>query len=147
MDAKALNELPITLACWDYDRTRPLLDGRVRPEGIGMRFLPLKMPESFFRTLHHKEFDVGEMSLSWYVRTLFWDPQPLIAIPVFTSRMFRQGSLYVKTKRGFARPEQLRGKRVGIPEFQMTAAVWIRGILADRHDVPVNSVTYRTGGL
>jgi len=147
MEAKDNNQLPITLACWDYDRTRALLDGRVQAEGIRMRFLPLKMPESFFRMLRHSEFDVSEMSLSWYVRTHFWEPRPFVAIPVFPSRMFRHGSIYVNAKSGITSPEQLRGKRVGIPEYQMTAGVWIRGILADRHDVPVNSVTYLTGGL
>jgi 4,5-dihydroxyphthalate decarboxylase len=147
MEPRASNELPITLACWDYDRTRALFDGRVRPEGIALRYLPLKMPESFFRTLRHGEFDASEMSFSWYVRTFFWDPRPLIAIPVFPSRMFRHGSIYVNTASGIEQPEDLRGKRVGVPEYQMTAAVWIKGIMADRHGVPVNSVTYHTGGL
>ena len=147
MEPRASHELDVTLACWDYDRTRPLLDGRVRAEGIALRYLPLKMPESFFRMLRHAEFDLSEMSFSWYVRTYFRDERPFVAIPVFPSRMFRHGSIYVHTASGIERPEQLRGKRVGVPEFQMTAAVWIKGILADRHDVPVNSVTYLTGGL
>jgi 4,5-dihydroxyphthalate decarboxylase len=147
MESQASNLLPITLACWDYDRTRPLFDGRVRPEGIMLRYLPLKMPESFFRMLHYQEFDASEMSLSWYVRTMFREPRPLVAIPVFPSRMFRHGSIYVHEGSGIRRPEDLRHKHVGVPEYQMTAAVWIKGILADRHGVPVNSVTYHTGGL
>ena len=137
----------MVLACWDYDRTRALQDGRVRPEGIELEYLPLGMPESFFRMLHHEEFDASEMSLSWYTRTLFREPQPFIAIPVFPSRMFRHSSIFINTGSGIRRPADLVGRRVGCPEYQMTAAVWIKGILAEHYGVPVNSVTYVTGGL
>jgi 4,5-dihydroxyphthalate decarboxylase len=139
--------IPLTLACWDYDRTRALLDGRVQPEGIDLTYLPIGMPESFFRMLHHGEFGASEMSLSWYTRTVFSEPRPLIAIPVFPSRMFRHSSIYVHAGSGISSPADLRGARVGCPEYQMTAAVWIKGILADHYDVPVNSVSYHTGGL
>jgi 4,5-dihydroxyphthalate decarboxylase len=139
--------LPLTLACWDYDRTRALQDGIVQPEGIDLRYLPLMMPESFFRMLHFGEFHASEMSLGWYVRTVMQEDRPFIAIPVFPSRMFRHSSVYVNAGSGIAKPEDLVGRVVGCPEYQMTAAVWIKGILADRHGVPVNSVTYVTGGL
>ena len=75
-------KLPLVLACWDYDRTRALQDGSVQPEGIDLTYLPLGMPESFFRMLHHREFDASEMSLSWYTRTLGFEEPPFIAIPV-----------------------------------------------------------------
>ena len=140
-------DLDLTLAVWDYDRTRALQDGRVKPEGIALRYLPLGMPESFFRMLRHGEFDVSEMSLSWYTRTVFAEPRPFVAIPVFPSRMFRHSSIYVNAQSGIEKPADLVGKRVGCPEYQMTAAVWIKGILADQYGVPVNSVTYHTGGL
>lgn len=140
-------DLDLTLAVWDYDRTRALQDGRVKPEGIALRYLPLGMPESFFRMLRHGEFDASEMSLSWYTRTVFSEPRPFLAIPVFPSRMFRHSSIYVHAGSGIQAPGDLVGKRVGCPEYQMTAAVWIRGILADQYGVPVNSVTYHTGGL
>jgi 4,5-dihydroxyphthalate decarboxylase len=139
--------LPLTLACWDYDRTRALQDGRVRVEGVDLTYLPLMMPESFFRMLRFGEFGASEMSLSWYTRTVSGDPRPFVAIPVFPSRMFRHGCVYVNADSGIERPEDLAGKRVGCPEYQMTAAVWLKGILADRHGVPVESVRYRTGGL
>lgn len=142
-----MSELDLTLAVWDYDRTRALQDGRVKPEGIALRFLPLGMPESFFRMLRHAEFDASEMSLSWYTRTVFSEPRPFIAIPVFPSRMFRHSSIYVHAGSGIEAPADLVGKRVGCPEYQMTAAVWVKGILADHYGVPVNSVTYYTGGL
>jgi 4,5-dihydroxyphthalate decarboxylase len=140
-------DLPLVLACWDYDRTRALQDGRVQPEGIDLTYLPLGMPESFFRMLHHGEFHASEMSFSWFTRTLSFDDPPLVAIPVFPSRMFRHSCIYVHAGSGIEQPADLVGKRVGVPEYQMTAAVWIKGILAEHHGVPVESVTYHTGGL
>ena len=142
-----MTALPLTLACWDYDRTRALQDGRVGVEGVDLTYLPLMMPESFFRMLRYGEFGASEMSLSWYTRTVFTDPRPFVAIPVFPSRMFRHSCVYVNVDSGIEHPEDLAGKRVGCPEYQMTAAVWLKGILADRHGVPVDSVRYRTGGL
>lgn len=123
------------------------MDGRVRVEGVDLTYLPLMMPESFFRMLHFGEFHASEMSLSWYTRTVADDPRPFIAIPVFPSRMFRHSCVYVNVDAGIERAEDLVGKRVGCPEYQMTAAVWLKGILADHHGVPVDSVTYYTGGL
>jgi 4,5-dihydroxyphthalate decarboxylase len=105
------------------------------------------MPESFFRMLKHQEFDASEMSLSWYTRTVFSDPSPFIAIPVFPSRMFRHSCVYVNVHSGIKEPQDLVGKRVGCPEYQMTAAVWLKGIFADHYAVPVESVSYFTGGL
>jgi 4,5-dihydroxyphthalate decarboxylase len=142
-----VRRVPMTLACWDYDRTRALMDGSVRPEGVDLTYLPMMMPESFFRMLNFEEFEASEMSLSWYTRTLTMEPRPFVAIPVFPSRMFRHSSIYVNTNCGINKPSDLVGKRVGCPEYQMTAAVWIKGILADHHGVPVNSVSYHTGGL
>jgi len=138
--------LRLSLACWDYDRVRALQDGRVRPEGIELDFLPLHVEETFFRALRGQEFDVCELSLSSYVLTLNSDSPPFVAIPVFPSRFFRHQSIYVNTDT-IASPADLVGKRVGVPEFQMTASVWQRGILADEYDVPVESVEYVTGVL
>jgi 4,5-dihydroxyphthalate decarboxylase len=142
-----MKKLPLTLACWDYDRTRALASGLVQPEGIELTYLPLGMPESFFRMLHHGEFHVSEMSFSWYTRTRFFDRPPFIAIPCFPSRMFRHSSIYVHAASGISEPADLVGRRVGVPEYQMTAAVWIKGTLAEHYGVPVNSVSYFTGGL
>jgi 4,5-dihydroxyphthalate decarboxylase len=139
--------LPVVLACWDYDRTRALLNGSVQPEGIDLTYLPIGMPEPAFRMLHHREFHAAEMSLSWYARTLFRVPRPFVAIPVFPSRMFRHSSIYINVGSGIREPRDLIGKRVGCPEYQMTAAVWIKGILADQYGVPVGGVHYFTGGL
>ena len=138
--------LPLTFACGDYDRTRALEEGTIRPDGIELTYLRLPVEETFFRMMRHREFEVAEMSLSTYVVSLQAEPAPFIALPVFTSRMFRHGSLYCHVDAGVSGPEDLRGKVVGTPEFQLTAGVWARGILADRHGVPVDSVRYVTGG-
>jgi 4,5-dihydroxyphthalate decarboxylase len=138
--------LRLTLACWDYDRTRALADGSVRPDGIELTYLPLSVEETFFRMMRHREFDCAEMSLSSYVASLGADDPPFIAIPVFPSRCFRHACIFVSAKSGITHPEQLVGKRVGVPEYQLTAPVWIRGILADEYRVPVSSVEYWSGG-
>lgn len=138
--------LRLTLACGDYDRTRALEEGEVRADGIELTYLRLPVEETFFRMLRHQEFEVAEMSLSSYVLSLQQQPSPFVALPVFTSRMFRHGSVYCSTRSGISAPEDLRGTRVGTPEYQLTAGVWVRGILAERHGVPVDSVTYLTGG-
>ncbi|MFC4587792.1 substrate-binding domain-containing protein [Sphaerisporangium corydalis] len=142
-----MSELPLSFACWDYDRVKALREGRVRPEGIDLNCLALPVEETFYRQLRHQEFDVSEMSLSSYVLTLNEPDPPFVALPVFPSRAFRHQSIYVNARSGIEKPQDLVGKRVGTPEYQMTAGVWQRGILAEEHGVPVDSVTYWTGGM
>lgn len=139
--------LQLSLACSDCDRTRPLADGRVRAEGIDLTVMCLPVEEVFFRMLRYREFDVAEMSLSSYTMSVAAGNPALVAIPVFLSRSFRHSAIYINTGSGIATPRDLIGKRVGVPEFQVTAAVWIRGILADHYGVPVDGVTYFTGGV
>jgi 4,5-dihydroxyphthalate decarboxylase len=139
-------KLRLTLACWDYDRTRALADGSVRPEGIELNCLNLHVEETFFRMLRNREFDVAEMSLSSYAMSIAREDPPFIAIPVFPSRFFRQSCIFVSAKSGIREPADLIGKRVATPEYQMTAPVWIRGILQDEYDVDPASVEYYTGG-
>ncbi len=141
-----MSKLRLSLACWNYDRTRALMEGSIETEGIDLNYLNLPVEETFFRMLRHREFDVAEMSLSSYTVSMFHEPRPFVAIPIFPSRFFRHSSIYINTDSGIEQPRDLIGKRVGTPEYQMTAPVWIRGILADRYGVPVNSVTYCTGG-
>jgi 4,5-dihydroxyphthalate decarboxylase len=143
---RAQSRLRLTLACWDYDRTRPLMDGRVKVDGVDLNYLNLPVEETFFRMLRGREFDASEMSLSSYVVSLFDPDPPFIAIPVFPSRFFRHSCIYIHSASGIRQPADLRGKRVGTPEYQMTAGVWIRGILADEYGVPVSSPSYFTGG-
>ena len=139
--------LKLSLACWDYDRTRALADGSVRAEGIDLVCLNLPVEETFFRMLRRREFDVAEMSLSSYVLTLQGRKPPFVAIPVFPSRFFRHSCIFVNAASGITRPEQLARRRIGVPEYQMTAAVWIRGLLADEFGVAPASPRYLTGGL
>ena len=94
-----MSRLRLTLACWNYDRTRALADGSVRPEGIDLDYLGLEVEETFFRMLRHREFDIAEMSLSSYTVTLSRDEPPFIALPVFPSRMFRHSCIFISTKR------------------------------------------------
>jgi len=141
-----MSKLRLSLACWNYDRTRALQDGRVAPDGIELDYLSLPVEETFFRMLRHREFDVAEMSLSSYTVSLAKPERPFVAIPIFPSRYFRHSCIYVHSASGIREPKDLIGKRVGTPEYQMTAPVWIRGILADEYGVPVDSVTYCTGG-
>src|ERR1700709_294432 len=114
--------------------------------GVALRYRAQPVEETFFRMSRFREFDAAELSLSSYVVGLTRDA-PFIAVPVFPSRLFRHSGIYVSADSGIEKPGDLVGKRVGVAEYQLTANVWIRGILADQHDVPVESVTYRTGGL
>ena len=138
--------LRLSLACWDYDRTRALADGRVQPEGIDLVYLNQPVEETFFRMMRFAEFDASEMSLSSYVASLGRAEPPFIAIPAFPSRFFRHSCIFVSAKSGIRKPEDLKGKRVGVPEYQMTAPVWIRGILSDEHGVKVTDVQHLSGG-
>ena len=141
-----MSKLRLTFACWDYDRTRALADGRVQPDGIELNYLNLPVEETFFRMMRYREFECSEMSLSSYVASLHRDEPPFIAIPVFPSRFFRHSCIFVSAKSGIRRAEELKGKRVGTPEYQLTAPVWIRGILADDYGVKVTDYEHLSGG-
>jgi len=141
-----MSRLKLTFGCWNYDRTRALMDGSVQADGIDLNYLNMPVEETFFRMLRHREFDVAELSLSSYAVSVSKPERPFVAIPIFPSRMFRHSCIYVNADAGIREARDLIGKRVGNPEYQMTAPVWIRGILSDHYGVPVDSVTYFTGG-
>lgn len=140
-------KLPLNVACWDYDRTRALFEGRITIEGCDTNFLNLPVEETFFRALRGAEFDVAELSLSSYTMLRSRDACPYVAIPVFLSRMFRHSSIYVRADSTLESPESLRGKTVGVPEYQLTAPVWVRGILEDEYGVLPEDIRWRTGGV
>lgn len=142
-----VSRLRLSFACGAYDRVQPLLDGTVQPEGIELTHVTLPPEETFWRMLRQREFDVAEASLSSFAVTLASDDPWLVGIPVFPSRAFRHSGVFVHAGAAIERPEDLRGRIVGMPEYQLTAVVWIRGILAEHHGVPVASVSYRTAGL
>ena len=123
------------MACGNYDRTRALMDGTVQAEGIELNYLPLVPGETFWRMLNNEEFDVSEMSLSSYTILRSRGDERFIAIPVFPSRIFRHSGIYINTDAGIEKPEDLKGKRIGVGDYQMTAAVWVRGLLQDDYRI------------
>lgn len=137
--------LKLTLACGRYDRTQPLIDGRVTPEGVDLTFLPLNPGETFYRMLNYGDFDVSEMSLSSYAILRSEGDTRFIAIPVFPSRVFRQNAVYLRADSKIERPEELKGKRIGVGDYQMTAAVWVRGFLMHEYGVHPKDVTWVAG--
>jgi 4,5-dihydroxyphthalate decarboxylase len=118
----------------------------VRAEGIDLVYNTLYVEETFFRMLRNREFDAAEMSLSSYCVSLMRDPPPFVAIPVFPSRFFRHSCIFVSAKSGVREPKDLAGRKIGVPEYQMTAPVWIRGILQDEYGVDPAGCEYLTGG-
>ncbi len=139
--------LKLTVACGHYDRTEALRDGRVRPEGIELNYLTLKVEEIFWRMSQYREFDAAEAALGGYVVRRGRGVDDLIAIPVFPSRFFRHSGIFVNRNAGIERPQDLRGKRMGVPEYQMTAAVWARGALSDDYGVLPEEMEWVQGGL
>ncbi len=142
-----MSDIPITIAAGDYDRTRPIRDGRVTVEGCAVTYLAMSSSELFFRALRHQEFDVCELSFSNYMTQKQRGVADYIAIPVFLSRVFRHSGFYIRDDRGINAPEDLRGRIVGVPEYPMTAAVWQRGMLQDEYGVAPGEMRWRTGGL
>jgi 4,5-dihydroxyphthalate decarboxylase len=138
--------VPLSLACSECDRTQGLRDGSVLVEGASLTCIGLPVEEVFHRMARFAEFDAAELSLSSYVLSLQMGA-PFIAVPAFPSRMFRHSGIFVNSGSGIREPADLIGRTVGLAEYQLTANVWIRGILQEHYDVPVTSVTYRTGGL
>ncbi len=137
--------LPLTLACWDYDRTRALVDGSIRPEGIDLTMLTLRPSQTFQRMLRHREFDASEMSFASYCTLKAKDDCSFVAIPVFPSKIFRHDCIYVNTDAGIERPEDLAGKRIGSAQYHMTAAVFARGMLHHEYGVTPQSVEWFYG--
>ena len=137
--------LKLTLACGRYDRTQPLIDGRAEVEGVDLNFLPLRPGETFWRMLNHNEFDASEMSLSSYTILRSEGDTRFIAIPVFPSRVFRHDAVYLRADSPIETPQQLKGKRIGVGDYQMTAAVWVRGFLRHEYGVMPEDVTWVIG--
>ncbi len=129
------HRLPITFACGDYDRTQALRDGSVEVEGVRLTYIALPPEEIFWRMLKYREFDVSEMSLGNHIMATARGAAAFVAMPVFPSRLFRHSFIFINVHSGIRKPQDLAGKRVGLPEYHMTALVWIRGML--QHDYGV----------
>ena len=140
-----MKKLKLTMACGRYDRTQALIDGRVEPEGADLTFIPLRPGETFWRMLNHEEFDCSEMSLSSYTILRSEGDTRFIAIPVFPSRVFRHGAVFLRADSKVEKPQDLKGKRIGVGDYQMTAAVWVRGFLKSDYGVNPEDVTWVIG--
>lgn len=140
-------KLELSLGCCGYDRTRAVLDGRAPIEGCGVIGTAIEPEEAFHRAFRFNEFDVSELSLSSHALLTSRGQNQYVGIPAFVSRLFRHSGIYIRTDRGINHPEDLKGKTVGLPEYQITANVWIRGILKDDFGVDASDVHWRRGGV
>jgi len=139
-------DVPVTIACGNYDRTRAIRDGTVKVEGCAVTYLPLYPEEIFHRAFKFQEFDISELSFSSYIRTVAAGTSAYIGIPAFVSRIFRHSGVYIRKGAGIEKPQDLRGKRIGVPEYQITAVVWMRGLLQHEYGVAPAEIHWRSGG-
>jgi 4,5-dihydroxyphthalate decarboxylase len=139
--------LELSLACQINDRSRPIVDGRVEIGGCHLHFIDGAAEELFQRGFRHGEFDIAELSLGTHLLTTARGESLYIGIPVFPSRSFRHSAIYIRSDRGIDTPEALKGRRIGVPDFQQTAGIWVRGILDDEYAVSRRDVRWIAGGL
>lgn len=139
--------LKLTVACEQYDRVQAIFDGRVRIEGCDVTTVALHAEEAFHRAYNGAEFDVSELSASSYTMATARNDSEYIAVPAFVSKCFRHSAIFIRTDRGIKEPKDLIGKTIGLPEYQMTACLWARGILADEYGVKPKDIKWVTGGL
>lgn len=139
----------ISLSCAvsEYDHVRDLQFGQVTPVGFTLNFINLSVEEIFYRAIRFREFDISEMSMGRYTAMVSSGECPFVAIPVFPSRMFRHSAIYVRNESSIHVPKDLRGKRVGIPEWAQTAGIYVRGLLSDCYEVPFQEIEWIQGGL
>ncbi len=142
-----MSDLPLTLACWDYDRTRPLVDGLVKPNGVALDVKLLRPRQMFPRMLEDKEFHASELSLASLVSLIGRGQCPFVAIPVAVSKFFRHSCIYVRRGAGIHTPQDLKGKRVGTTQYSSTAVVFIKGMLKDEYGVEAHDMHWFVGGL
>ena len=139
--------LKLTLACWDYDRTRPLMDGRVKPEGIDLDIEILRPRQAFQRMLDKREFQVSELSLASYTALKGRGDCPFVAVPVALSKIFRHSCIYVRSGAGIRTPQDLKGKRVGTSQWSSTGLVFMRGMLQHDYGIKAQDMHWFMGGL
>src|SRR5215475_9482759 len=140
-------DIPISIASGEYDRIRAIRDGIVKVEGCAVTYHVVEPNQLFVRNLKDQEFDVSEMSFSTYIALRDQGKAHYTAIPVFLSRAFRHSAIFVRTDRGIASPADLRGKRVGTPEYFTTMLVWMRGLLSDEYGLKPSDLRWRIGPL
>jgi 4,5-dihydroxyphthalate decarboxylase len=140
-------KLSVSVACAAYDRTWPLISGRVAIEGCDANVVVLDPSEAFVRAYRSQDFDITELSASSHILTTARGDAPYIAVPAFVSRLFRHSSFYIRTDRGIKSAKDLRGRTVGVTEYQMTAGLWARGLLSDDFGVRSQEIHWRRGGM
>lgn len=140
-------KLELSIAIGDYDRVRPLVDETVRIDGVRPIFMLLSAEEIFFRAMRHADFDICELSLSSFVLRTARGDNPYVGVPVFPSRTFRHTAIVIRQDRGIHAPADLKGRRIGTPEYQLTACVWARGLLQDEFGVRPSDVIWVRGGM
>src|SRR6185312_15194518 len=141
-------KLPLTFACGLYDRMLRLYTGEVQPRGIDLKFLANDEPRDIFDRMGGKlEFDASEMSSSEFISRFGTGHCPFVAIPVFASRLFRHGFIFFNRKAGIRTPKDLEGRRVGVPLYTMSAAIWIRGLLQHEYGVDLSKIRWVQGAL
>jgi len=144
-----VTNLKLTLACWDYDRTRALFDGRVRPKNIDLNLWSThNVGEIMERMLRKQQFDASELGITYYLRSLELMGAPFIAIPVFPNRFFRHSAIFVNALKGIQYPGDLAGRRVGeLQRYGHDAGVWAKGVLSDDFGIRVSSMEHYVGGI
>jgi 4,5-dihydroxyphthalate decarboxylase len=142
-----MSKLNISMSVGNYDRTQAFFDGRVQIEGCNVHAVSLEPEEAFHRAFRYGEFDITEISMSSHMMTTARGDNQYVAVPAFLSRVFRQSGIYVRTDRGIDSPKDLKGRVIGLPEYQITANVWIRGILEDEYGVKPSDIHWRRGGI
>src|SRR5690349_24220550 len=141
-----MSKLRLSLAIGNYDPARALFDGAVQTDGVDPVFMQLPPEEIFFRAFRTMDFDICELSMSSFTVKTAQGSNPYVGVPAFVSRAFRHNSIYVRTDR-IKKPEDLRGKRIGLPEYQLTAVVWARALLEDEFGVKPSDITWVRGGI
>ena len=141
-----MSKLNLSVAIGDYDRNRPLIDGAVQIDGVDPVFMTLPPEEIFFRALRTQDFDICELSLSSFTVKTAAGNSPYVGVPCFLSRTFRHTSIYVRTDR-IKEPKDLKGRKVGVPEYQLTANVWARAILEDDYGVKPADIHWIRGAI
>jgi 4,5-dihydroxyphthalate decarboxylase len=142
-----VSKLSLSIAMGNYDRTRPLYDGDVQIDGADPVYMLLSPEEMFFRAFRDRAFDVSELSLSSFAVKTAAGTNPYVGVPVFPSRAFRHTCIVVRTDRGIDRPADLKGRRIGTPEYQLTACVWARALLEEEYGVRPSDITWVRGGM
>jgi 4,5-dihydroxyphthalate decarboxylase len=142
-----MSKLKLSVAMGNYDRTRPLVDGEVQIDGTDPVYMLLSPEEMFFRAFRDVAFDISELSLSSFAIKTAAGTNPYVGVPVFPSRAFRHTSICIRTDRGIRAPADLKGRRLGTPEYQLTACVWARALLQDEYGVKPSDIIWVRGGM